>query len=110
VLKTAKKTNQEKKPDDPKGDFPEAHKEVNYIYGGPDSYEPRMKQKLTAWEVMTVSPATPEYLMWFEVPITFSHSDLSDFFSPCWSGTLSLFAPSSWMLSSTESLSMAVVP
>jgi hypothetical protein len=46
----------------------------------PDSYEPRMKQKLTAWEVMTVSPATPEYLMWFEVPITFSHSDLSDFF------------------------------
>jgi hypothetical protein len=35
VLKTAKKTNQEKKPDDPKGDFPEADKEVSYIYGGP---------------------------------------------------------------------------
>jgi hypothetical protein len=29
------------KPEDPNGDFPEAHKEVNYIYGGPDSYESR---------------------------------------------------------------------
>jgi hypothetical protein len=29
VLKMAKKANQEKKPKDPKGDFPEAHKEVN---------------------------------------------------------------------------------
>jgi hypothetical protein len=39
VLKTVKKVNQEKKPDDPKSDFPKAHKEVNYIYGGLDSYE-----------------------------------------------------------------------
>jgi hypothetical protein len=37
------KVVQEKKPKDPKGDFCEAHKEVNYIYGGPDSYEPRRK-------------------------------------------------------------------
>jgi hypothetical protein len=44
--------DQEKKPEDPKGDFPEAHKEVNYIFGGPDSYEPKRKQKLTAREVM----------------------------------------------------------
>jgi hypothetical protein len=29
VLKMAKKANQEKKPKDPKGDFTEAHKEVN---------------------------------------------------------------------------------
>jgi hypothetical protein len=43
VLKMAKKTNQEKKPEDLKGDFLEAHKEVNYIYGGPDSYELRRK-------------------------------------------------------------------
>jgi hypothetical protein len=54
----AKKADQEKKPEDPKVDFPEAHKEVNYIYGGPNSYESRRKQKLTAWEVMAVSPAT----------------------------------------------------
>jgi hypothetical protein len=47
-LKTAKGADQEKKPEDPKGDFPEAHKEVNYIYGGPESYESRRKQKLTA--------------------------------------------------------------
>jgi hypothetical protein len=54
----AKKADHEKKPEDPKVDFPEAHKEVNYIYGGPNSYESRRKQKLTAWEVMAVSPAT----------------------------------------------------
>jgi hypothetical protein len=34
----AKAADQEKKPKDPKGDFPEAHKEVNYIFLGPDSY------------------------------------------------------------------------
>jgi hypothetical protein len=39
VLRMAKGANQEKKHEDPKGDFPEAHKEVNYIYSGPKSYE-----------------------------------------------------------------------
>jgi hypothetical protein len=33
----AKGANQGKKPEEPKGDFPEAHKDVNYIYGGSDS-------------------------------------------------------------------------
>jgi hypothetical protein len=84
VLKTAKKTNQEKKPEEPKGDFPEAHKEVNYIYGGPDSYESRRKQKLTTQEVMEVSPATPEYLKWSEVPINFDSSDHPDFVPKLW--------------------------
>jgi hypothetical protein len=70
VLKTAK---------GPKGNFPEAHKEVNYIYGGLDSYESRRKQKLTAQEVTTVSPATTKYLKWSEVPITFDHSNHLDF-------------------------------
>jgi hypothetical protein len=37
VLKSAKKVKQDKKVEDPKGDFPEVHKEVNYIYGGPNS-------------------------------------------------------------------------
>jgi hypothetical protein len=75
----AKGVDQEKKLKEPKGDFPEAHKEVNYIYGGPDYYELSRKQKLTAREVMAVSPATPEYLKWYEVPITFDHSDHPDF-------------------------------
>jgi hypothetical protein len=79
VLKTAKGADQEKKPEDPKGDFPEVHKEVNYIYGGPESYESRRKQKLTAREVMAVKPATFEYLKWSEVPITFDRSDHPDF-------------------------------
>jgi hypothetical protein len=43
VLKSARKAEQDKMPEDPKGDFPEAHKEVNYIYGGPDPYESRKK-------------------------------------------------------------------
>jgi hypothetical protein len=79
VLKMAKGGDQEKKPEEPKGDFPKDHKEVNYISGGPDSYESRRKKKLTAWEVMVVLPATPEYLKWSEVPITFDHNDHPDF-------------------------------
>jgi hypothetical protein len=79
VLKIAKKTDREKKPDEPKGDFPKAHNEVNYIYGGPNSYESRRKQKLTAREVMAISPTTPEYLKWSEVPITFDRSNHPDF-------------------------------
>jgi hypothetical protein len=74
-----KGADKEKKPEEPKGDFPVAHKEVNYIYSIPDLYELRRKQKLTVSEVMTVSPATPEHLKWSEVPITFDHSDHLDF-------------------------------
>jgi hypothetical protein len=58
LLKIAKKANQEKNPEDPNCDFPEAQKEVNYIYGGLDSYESRRKKKLTAQEVLVVPPAT----------------------------------------------------
>jgi hypothetical protein len=75
----AKAADQGKKPEDPKGNFPEAHKEVNYIFGGPDSYEPKRKQKLTAWEVMALNPATPKYLRWSKVPITFDRGDDPDF-------------------------------
>jgi hypothetical protein len=60
VLKTTKKADQEKMLKDPKGDFPKAHKEVNYIYCGSDSYESMRKQKLIAREVIVVSPTTPE--------------------------------------------------
>jgi hypothetical protein len=79
VIKTAKKADQEKNPEEPKGDFPEAHKEVNYIYGGPNSYESRRKQKLIAREVMAVSPTTSNYLKWSKVPITFNRIDHSNF-------------------------------
>jgi hypothetical protein len=58
----AKGADQQKKPEEPKGDFSEAHKVVNYIYGGSDSYESKRKQKLIAREVMAVSPTSPEYL------------------------------------------------
>jgi hypothetical protein len=75
----AKPADQEKKPEDPKGDFPEVHKEVNYIFGGPDLYEPKRKQKIIAREVLAVGPATLEYLRWSKVPITFDHCDHPDF-------------------------------
>jgi hypothetical protein len=55
------------------------HKEVNYIYGGHDSYESRRKQKLTTQEVIVVPPTTLEYLKWSKVPITFNCSDHPDF-------------------------------
>jgi hypothetical protein len=84
----AKGPDQEKKLEEPKGDIPEAHKEVNYIYGSPDSYESRWKQKLTAREVMAVSPATPKYLKWYVVPITFDCSDHLNFI-PSQGSTLS---------------------
>jgi hypothetical protein len=38
-----------------------------------------MKQKLTASEVMAVSPANPEYLKWSEVPIMFDRNDHLEF-------------------------------
>jgi hypothetical protein len=79
VLKTTKKADQEKKPEDPKGDFPKVHKEVNYIYGGPDSYESRRNKKFIARVVMSISPAAPEYLKRSEVLITFDRSDHPDF-------------------------------
>jgi hypothetical protein len=63
-LKSAKKVKQEWKTEHPKSDFPDASKEVNYIFDGPDSYESKRKYKLTAREVMTVGPATPEYPKW----------------------------------------------
>jgi hypothetical protein len=85
VLKMAKGADQGKKLKEPKGDILKAHKEVNYIYGGPDSYESRRKQKLTAQEVMAISPAIPEYLKWSEVPITFDRIDHPDFVpKPTW--------------------------
>jgi hypothetical protein len=75
----AKLADQEKKPEESKGDFPKTHKEVNYIYGGPEPYESWRKQKLSAREVMTVSPATPEYLKWSKVLITFDPSNHPEF-------------------------------
>jgi hypothetical protein len=98
----AKRVEQDKKPEDPKGDFPKTRKEVNYIYDGSDSYESKRKQKLTAWDFMAVGPATPEYLKWSEVPITFDRSDHPDIV-PKPDRYLSSSSPSSRTSSSTES-------
>jgi hypothetical protein len=69
VLMTAKPADQEKKPKDPKGDFPENHKEVNYIFGCPVMYEPKRNQKLIAWEVLAVRPTNPSALDGLRSPL-----------------------------------------
>jgi hypothetical protein len=58
---------------------------------------------------VAVSPATPEYLKWSEVPITFDCNNHPDFV-PKPGRYLSSLAPSSRMQNSTESLLMEVAP
>jgi hypothetical protein len=57
--------------------FP-GEKAVMSIYDGPVPYKSRRKIKLTSQTVNTVSSADPEYLHWFESPITFDRMDHSD--------------------------------
>src|SRR5207244_6442292 len=42
--------------------FPDPEHQLNMIYGGSDAYESKQKQKLTAWEINTITPAAPKYL------------------------------------------------
>ncbi|GJN13384.1 hypothetical protein PR202_gb00078 [Eleusine coracana subsp. coracana] len=49
---------------DDSGEFQEPRKEVNFIFGGPDAYTSKHKQKL---ELL--------YMRWSEMPITFDRSD-----------------------------------
>jgi hypothetical protein len=72
----AKKASHEKKLEDPKGTT-----SPKLTRGRTTSTmtKPKRKQKLTARESMVVSLATPEYLKWSEVIITFDRSDHPDF-------------------------------
>src|SRR5438105_3210479 len=45
------------------------------IFGGSMAYESKRKQKLTAQKINALTPATPKYLKWSELPITFDRSD-----------------------------------
>jgi hypothetical protein len=45
------------------------------IFGGPATYESRLRQKLTHREVYTAEPVTPAFLRWSESAITFNQSD-----------------------------------
>src|SRR5438105_3391582 len=58
--------------------FPDPEHQLNMIYGGSDTYESKRKQKLTAREINAITPATPKYLKWSEVPITFGRADHPD--------------------------------
>lgn len=52
--------------------------ELNHIFGGPQAYESKRKQKLTDREVNAAQPEVPHYLRWSEVAITFNRSDHPD--------------------------------
>ncbi|KAK3142839.1 hypothetical protein QOZ80_4BG0352370 [Eleusine coracana subsp. coracana] len=60
---------------DDSGEFQEPRKEVNFIFGGPDAYTSKRRQKLELQEINSLEPATPQYMRWSEIPITFDRSD-----------------------------------
>nr|ABB47056.1 retrotransposon protein, putative, Ty3-gypsy subclass [Oryza sativa Japonica Group] len=62
------------KDDGPTG-FQDSRKELNHIFGGPQAYESKRKQKLIDREINAVQPDTPQYLRWSETTIKFDHSD-----------------------------------
>nr|CAE01642.2 OSJNBb0021I10.5 [Oryza sativa Japonica Group] len=53
-------------------------KELNHIFGGPQAYKSKKKQKLTEREIKAVQPDTPQYLRWSETAIKFDRSDHPD--------------------------------
>jgi len=45
------------------------------IFGGSAAYESKRKHKLVAREINALTPATPKYVKWLELPITFNLLD-----------------------------------
>jgi hypothetical protein len=71
------------KKEDPKGDdkdegFPEIH-DCFMIYGGPSTRLSVRQRKRERREVFSVQPATPLFLDWSEVAITFDRDDHPDY-------------------------------
>src|SRR6266540_2850672 len=58
--------------------FPDPEHQLNMIYGGIEAYESKRKQKLIAREINAITPATPKYLKWSKVQITFDWTDHPD--------------------------------
>ena len=68
------KTNDDGDKDD-SGEFQEPCKEVNFIFGGPDAYVCKRKQKLELREINSMELAAPQFIRWSKMPITFDRSD-----------------------------------
>jgi len=66
-----------------KGGSPSTNREINYIFGGTDTYEGKRKAKLALREVMMTNPSISDYLKWSDVPITFNLSDHPDYIPRC---------------------------
>src|SRR5438132_13323791 len=58
--------------------FPDLEHQLNMIFGGLAAYESKRKHKLTAREINALTSATPKYLKWSELSITFDRSDHPD--------------------------------
>jgi hypothetical protein len=75
------KKGEQKKPDterdDAKGEDSAFPQETSclMIFGGPESYASKRCQKLERWEVYEVEPATPTFLKWSRLAITFDWSN-----------------------------------
>jgi hypothetical protein len=58
--------------------FPSEDRAVHMIFGGSRARPSRRREKLIRREVMNADVATPSYLKWSEVPITFDRKDHPD--------------------------------
>src|SRR5436190_3168028 len=58
--------------------FPVLEHQLNMIYGGPEAYESKRKQKRVAREINAITAAVPKYLKWPQVPLTFDRADHPD--------------------------------
>jgi hypothetical protein len=64
--------------DDAGAMFPGEDGAVHMIFGGSPAIPSRRREKLIRREVMNADAATPSYLKWLEVPITFDRKDHPD--------------------------------
>ncbi|XP_072148848.1 uncharacterized protein [Setaria viridis] len=75
----------EDKDDGDNGKLQNPSNTINFIFGGTPGTATKQSQKLTLRELMFIEPATPMFLKWPEVPITFSRKDQwSSFSDPGW--------------------------
>ncbi|KAK8454893.1 hypothetical protein SEVIR_4G048350v4 [Setaria viridis] len=57
------------------GKFQNPSNTINIIFGSTPDTATKRSQKLALREIMSIELATPTFLKWFEVPITFSRKD-----------------------------------
>jgi hypothetical protein len=77
IKKDDKKEDPKEKDDDKDEGFPEVH-DCFMIYGGPSMCLSTCQRKRERQEIFSVQLATPYFLDWFEMAITFDRGDHPD--------------------------------